>query len=751
VFCLFHVQHRLDSFAYLNEWLSSRILRLINSMFKKFHHQAPSSEMPPIQNLGVNDSAPPINSTTKPSSSRWSNEKPLSSSSSSSNAPRFYNVTNGETVHQRLFLLHGGAGPTGSQYDASILVHHHLNSFPAQRFGVADGYFKALVHLQPGENSLTVMFEPPPGAPDKPISSVLTINYIPLLQNPPLHLVLMLGSDSEGTFDSPRYKREREGNSLELAIKKLRLAGYMMAAFTSEQMDRNGFGHRTFRLCEEWAPDTLSNRDSDCRSTAHIHVIRSDKTVAQIRDPEIAQQNPHGKDRGALFDIALDALRKEGGPFNNEHETHVAVIFLDTHWDTQLQLVLGHAALGGGSDHIKLAIFGSHALHAFPSCIEEIGPCFMDDTRTDLSEVANDANQSGTSWEACNIGMGAFMHEIGHLYGCPHQPSGVMLRDYITWNRSFMMREAFCARTNSPGMRLCLPKEECGWHRLDTLRFRFHAGFKQPNEEQTRNATRPNVYPVEAGAFATSQTGIYLVEIHVDDQLRGHLEFIDPPQAEVFLLEDDLRQHIPAEFRGSERKMKLEILGVGEQQVGVDDFGKLVHSGRTDGGNGFNYFRSNKLGSDRGEEMTTMFNGSAQIRAMRIFSGYAVDGVEIFFDDGSNSVLFGNRGGSPSDIPFAPGERLLGFFVRTGAWVDAIQVITSLKRSPLYGNATGGSGHELMPPTGHVVAGLYGNFEAWAVSIGIIYSVELTDNESLLDLHTWGVLRHTPGNSSQLL
>jgi hypothetical protein len=37
------------------------------------------------------------------------------------------------------------------------------------------------------------------------------------------------------------------------------------------------------------------------------------------------------------------------------------------------------------------------------------------------------------------------------------------------------------------------------------------------------------------------------------------------------------------------------------------------------------------------------------------------------------------------------GEYITGFFVRSGFWIDAIQVLTSLgRRSPLFGNPTGG-------------------------------------------------------------
>lgn len=637
---------------------------------------------------------PPVNTSTKPTVS-------------SSQFIQFQNVTPHETLRQRMVLLHG---TTKEAINSSIVVYHHLNSFPAQRFPVVDGYFKALVYLEPGPNNLTFVCD------SNGKQQSLDLRYEPLLQDPPLHLAIIVGKDSDGTFDSPDYKKKKEGNSLDLLVKKVRMSGYMMSAFTQEQMKRNGFGARTFRLAESWSPDSLTNRDNNqCRQTAIVHIVRSDKTRAEIRDPERAQQNPKGKDTGALFGFALDALRSYGGPFTSGQPVHVACIFADTHWDTSRKLVLGHAALGGGAGDIRLAIFGSHACHAWPSCVEEIVPCFLDDTRTDTNQVANDANQSGTSWEACNIGMGAFMHEIGHLLGCPHQPYGVMLRDYITWNRSFMCTEAFCARTNSPGKRICLANDECGWHRLDILRFRHHPSFRLPCESPVRDAEKPNVYCVNGGGFVRSKSGIYLVELHVEGQCRAHIEFGDYPVSEVFLMDDDLQQRLPPEYR--RKDVKLEILGCGEQQVTVEDFGTIVRPKRREDG----FLSSNKLGGGSGDEQTTVIPPSSTITSIRIYSGRALDGIEFFLDGSKKPILFGEKGGSPHDFPLEKGEQFLGLCIRSGAWIDAAQVITDRRRSQMFGNAQGGSAHDLVPPTGYRFAGLYGNVGSWVVSTGLLY------------------------------
>jgi hypothetical protein len=45
------------------------------------------------------------------------------------------------------------------------------------------------------------------------------------------------------------------------------------------------------------------------RNEAKIHVIRQDKTVAEIRDLDRAQQHSEAKNNGDLFAIAGDAVK----------------------------------------------------------------------------------------------------------------------------------------------------------------------------------------------------------------------------------------------------------------------------------------------------------------------------------------------------------------------------------------------------------------------------------------------------------
>jgi hypothetical protein len=61
------------------------------------------------------------------------------------------------------------------------------------------------------------------------------------------------------------------------------------------------------------------------------------------------------------------------------------------------------------------------------------------------------------------------------LFDCPHQRSGVMMRNYIRLNRSFSVIE--------PHGPLALNGDECAWHRLDLLRFRAHPCYSLPTDQ----------------------------------------------------------------------------------------------------------------------------------------------------------------------------------------------------------------------------------------------------------------------------
>jgi hypothetical protein len=333
-------------------------------------------------------------------------------------------------------------------------------------------------------------------------------------------------------------------------------------------------------------------------------------------------------------------------------------------------------------------------------------PAFSDCTRTDTDHVANDCNDAGSNWEAANIGIGAHLHETGHLLGCPHQESGIMLRDYVRFNRTFMTREPYSTRTKQQGKRLCLTSDECSWHRLDTLRFRFHPCFQLPSDPAVHPDPTIQVWTVDNNAvLVTAATGVAWIELlpQGDDVCHHWIEYVDASGSaprQVSLTEQTMRDLLPEKKR--KKKLQLKVFSCGGSEHTVQDFSALTDKETRvkllDGRSGF---RSSKLGFSQmnGSQPQELLLGTCAkqpkfLRSLRIFHGRGVDGIEFFYEDGS-SEMFGKRGGKPSDFPLDTkrAETVLGFYLRAGLWIDGIQVLTSTgRRSEIYGDANGGSG-----------------------------------------------------------
>ncbi|RYP69800.1 hypothetical protein DL771_005909 [Monosporascus sp. 5C6A] len=633
-------------------------------------------------------------------------------------APRISNVTENVWVWSNL------AGSL-CNYESSLPEDTAYDGFPPTFWPVCDSHFKALVYLTPGANRLRFDFSSPKlsnSGTSNPIhSSYLTVHMVPPMNSPPLQLAILLAKDSPGVFDAVPPRIEKEGNGLETAIRKFRMAAYLWQAFTAEQMYRNKFGRRVFRFEEEWMTGSCSQRDREMgtmRSEARIHIIRTDKTVAELRDLDRAQQNPNAKKKGDLYSIAADAVKNYFKPLPGQKH-YVSVLLLDSHWDKASKTITGHAALGGNAGDLHLAVFGSHCLQSYPASLDEVAPAFTDCTPTDTNHVANDCNDSGSSWEAANIGIGAHLHETGHLFGCPHQESGVMLRDYVTLNRSFVAREAYSTRTKSKGG-LVTQADECTWHRLDCLRFRSHPCFRLPNDPILNPDESVQAWPVENGqVIVTAATGVSFIELYAegDDVCHSWLEYGSENgsiQRNLCLKEQELREHLPPSKRRSNLKVCIKSHGGGN--LDIDDFTSLCSKASSFKlGSGQLAFRSKRLGMSKMENsqpqeivFTSSLHQNRVLSRIVFYHGFAVDGIEFFFDDGE-SQLFGKRGGKPGDI--RRGEYITGFSVRSGFWIDAVQVLTSLgRRSPIYGNAHGGS----------PVCGVSGSCAAWVDGFSVI-------------------------------
>lgn len=171
-------------------------------------------------------------------------------------APRVLSISDGSWVHQKVLLIFGECADAQKPLDGQLTVTHHQESFPTTQWPVCDSHFKALVYLQSGPNRLRLDFVSPklsaPMGQLQTHSAWISINFLPLISSPPIHLCILVAHDSPETYDAVPERVQKEGNNLATAIRKFRMAAYLWQAFTAEQMNRNGFGRRCYRYEEEW-------------------------------------------------------------------------------------------------------------------------------------------------------------------------------------------------------------------------------------------------------------------------------------------------------------------------------------------------------------------------------------------------------------------------------------------------------------------------------------------------------------------
>ncbi|CEJ93397.1 hypothetical protein VHEMI08988 [[Torrubiella] hemipterigena] len=616
-------------------------------------------------------------------------------------APRIFNANENSWVYQRVILLYGKIGDNlPCPIDGTITVSRFDDSVPPTTWPVCESNFKVLVYLQPGPNKIRFDFSNPKLANASTThvhSSYLTLHMVPQLSAPPLDLAILIGKDSPGLYDSTPTRAEREGNGLQTAVRKFRMAAYLWQAFTAEQMWRNNLGRRAFRFEEEWTQGTTSLRDLENatqRSEARVHIIRSNYTVEELRQMQTSQQHGEDASQDTLFAAAAEDVKAHFSPLQGQ-KRYVSVMLLDSQWDPINKVVRGHTAQAGTIGDLHLATFGSHCLHSYPSTLEEVVSSFTDCTPTDVKYVSNMNNESGSSWEAANVGIGAHLHEIGHLFGCSNQEEGIMLKDYVVLNRSFVPREAYSTRTKSKGG-LALQADECAWHRLDCLRFRSHPAFVLPCDAPFAGDNGVQAFALENGDITvTAATGISYIEIYAesDQHCRAWIEF--PPRGsqvkrEVTLTEEDLRSRLGAPKSKAPIRISVKShAGASLDIVDIKQFTSKQNTIKLD--NGKRATRSLPVGKPAlgaKHETLALKNASRPDMALTrivVFSGATIMGMEFTFDDNTTQI-FGTKGEDANedalDFDVRRGECLAGFVVRLGArGIEGIQIMTSVGRT----------------------------------------------------------------------
>lgn len=667
--------------------------------------------------------------------------------------------------------------------------------FPTQFFEINNGQFKAIVHVSPGEpNRFDVKafdgghlnyygnVQNLGSAVDK---GTFTLSYNPLPENKPLFLCVLVGSDSKGVYDMPRYKLENgEVANLDTAIQRLKVAGRLMQAYTQDEFRQIGLSNRSFQFDEETVGDKQVfgyEFTGAPHSEVKVHVLRSPLTVQELRNPDYAQQNPQAKEDGFLFSHCLDLISQSDltAPYEELGvPIQCAVMILDSTWNHDY--ITAHAALGGGNGTVKLAIFGSHGLHSYPLTFSQVTGSFLDRTALSTREVANDCGECSLSWQCLNICMGAFMHEIGHLFGSPHQVDGVMLRDYVYWNRLFMTREApvFSSEDlliGANGQFLM----QCHWSKLDLIRYLYHGSFSLPNDvhdsgfkklaesrmKKSHGEPVPTIYVTEPGLVVVkSEAGIYMFELCADEVAEYSMPFFPKcyggvgPQNEIKLNFDECLHIMRTKWERSATNFSLRVLSAAgdlyirnfkeacfpsTDKVITSDFN--LNRGLIDG------YMSELLGRESGDLRYIGFD-IERVFMIRVYHGGAIDGISVYCRPVSSSLQTpppvpkrnylknlmssqSSQGNAEiftlgsviltfSDFYLEEGEKIEKLLVRNGAWVDAVQFVTNRGRSSdMFGNTTGGHLSVLQPPSAqHSIVGFYGYQGAWTDGFGIVYA-----------------------------
>ncbi|CAH0054250.1 unnamed protein product [Clonostachys solani] len=562
---------------------------------------------------------------------------------------KLHNVNDGEDIYQRCLLI-AGQCEASNQQDTFVQVNTTnevgIETFPSHRWPLCGGWFKCLVLLTPGKN-------------------ILPLTYIPLTNAPPLHLAIMVATDSPLLVDCPPNKFgaiSSTHSDLSAMVAKIRMAACMWQALTAEEMRAAGLGRRAFRLEDEWGSNTLSQQflrnplsDNATGSTIKVHIIRTEKTVAELRDANIAQQNEKGRDRDALHRIFSDALKAHGAPFQSHSRPVVAGLILDSAFDQQKNMILGHAALGAHNpDGLSLGIFGSHLAYSWPRFLEEVPACLLDTTLPG-DTVGNDNGECATNWEACAVGQGAFLHEVGHAFSAPHT-TGIMARGYSRdWTKCFLSTIAYSGHLKRQD-EIPITNEtnhQCHWDFEDMLRFYNLPHFQLPSDTPRRSASPTTIVDDDTDTIrliVRCEAGIAAAKLNGEDVETAP---ISNPTKELALDVNEL------EARFDKKKpLELRILSLNGKHTNFSVWSLL--SSRTYipiPGTGIRLLKKGVSqpethGSDwRWVVMLKKRNQQGTLsRAYKIDVrvGCALDGAEVYFDDGTK-IPCGPRGRHGAD------------------------------------------------------------------------------------------------------
>jgi hypothetical protein len=430
--------------------------------------------------------------------------------------------------------------------------------------------------LSPGSNTVEMIHVKPHG---QDASLEINLQYIPLLQYPPLHLAIMVAKDSPLLIDCPPRKAAgylSAHSDLAAAIEKFRMTAYMWQAMTAEDFRVKGLGRRTFRLEEEWIMDTVSREFANAcdskgsiRSTAKVTVVTSSKTKRDILNAEGKDASLNNKSE--LFDIFLEALADHGGRFDTSASPVVAGLILDAHHNKVTEETFGHISTGRhNSSGISLGTFGSHLTYSWPRFTEEVTSC-LTDTRLPGTKLSG---RKSTIWESCAFGQSSFLSAVGLAFGVSsashdHGKDCTVTKDW---------RKHFLPSTDAPVVS-CDNEEvndDCAALRLkDALNLRLSRHFLLPTDKCFTEAQR-QAEPVAEPNFTENERGEIDAILHIASDVGiARISFNEVPEATPSINSpatvcDYTQDELERRFERS-NPLRLDVLGLNGKQLTVQN------------------------------------------------------------------------------------------------------------------------------------------------------------------------------------
>lgn len=752
-----------------------------------------------------------------------------------SSSIQLLNLPPSGVVHQRLFLLIGrarqndtGSNPNGP--DGLLTVedsNRDTASFDTHSWEINAGWFKALVPLKVGLNQLRLSCRSVDGR-DLGDSMEVNVTYQEVVNAPRLRILCLFSKDSpalanparsSSSSTSSRPAQSDNGSSslssflkrttdklskMDLASssqafspqdracidtppgpirahlrqhgrdairRRLAIQGYMWQAWHAEQMQRHGFGHRTFALSEKSEQEAISNGHINLAELADIRFLISERSLKEFRDPNNAQQKQGATNGGAMHSFAGETIDKyvKAGQLKLSPGDALAICIVDATWDSQMKLLRAHAAVGSFGSLSPRAgpsygVMGSHWLWAAPEQLSDVTAAFMNTTRTDEQCCVNDLGEGKTASLTLNIGSGAMLHEAGHAMSNPHFPSGVMARGYTEYNRAFMTRENHSLRGGIKAKPITPNEDSHDFHihRCQAIRALYHPLFAHPTDPPslyldqvpdhlTWLEAEPLWKPTANGAAVSCVSGLASLEIEVGDKFKSHIEWIDngtrgngsrPPTSTILTREylSNLLNFDPCHPTSPE--VKITAVGCNLRSCSLDSyrrqgFAQPLSAHELPGVDFTAYGRNVRRGpqsrqddaQDHGKFIFLLhssfppaWNPPALVQIDLFGYDHAPTGLGFKYDNGQTQLLgiVPNGSSAPRDsIRLQPGEVVSSLAIRSGAWVDAVQVVTSTRKSKLIGGQGGGV-RTLDAGEGEEIVGFTATTGAWLDSIGLL-------------------------------